>query len=88
MDRYFNVALHGFEGMRRSGPAWRYSIRFSQLAHQTSDFLVIHSISYKQTVIKTGRKRNFIDSLPISSRFYEYLFRDYCDYRMGNLSIG
>ena len=30
MDEYFNAALHGFEGMRRSGPAWRYSIRFSQ----------------------------------------------------------
>ena len=31
MDEAFaNVALQGFEGMRRSGPAWRYSIRSSR----------------------------------------------------------
>ena len=38
-----------------------YSIRFSQLAHQTSDFLVIRSTSYKQTFIKAGRKGRFLD---------------------------
>ena len=50
-----------------------YSIRFSQLAHQTSDFLVIRRTFYKQTFIKTGRNGRFIDSAPISSRFYEYM---------------
>ena len=58
-----------------------YSIRFSQLAHQTSDFLVIRSITYKQTLIKTGRKGRFINQVPLSSCFYEYLFRDFCDGR-------
>ena len=65
-----------------------YSIRFSQLAHQTSDFLVIRRTFYKQTFIKTGRKGNFIENAPLSSRFYEYLYRDCCDYQMGNLTIG
>ena len=64
-----------------------YSIRFSQLAHQASDFLVTSSIFYKQTVIKTGRKEHFIDSAPISSRFYEYLFRDDYKYRIENIMI-
>ena len=69
MDRYFNVALHGFEGMRRSGPAWRYSIRFSQLAHQASDFLVIRSVLYQQTFVKReerGALSNKPRSLPVS----------------------
>ena len=65
-----------------------YSIRFSQLAHQTSEFLVIRRTFYKQTFIKTGRKGNFIENSPLSSRFYEYLYRDCCDYQMGNLTIG
>ena len=65
-----------------------YSIRFSQLAHQTSEFLVIRRTFYKQTFIKTGRKGNFIENAPLSSRFYEYLYRDCCDYQMGNLTIG
>ena len=65
-----------------------YSIRFSQLAHQTSEFLVIRRTFYKQTFIKTGRKGNFIENALLSSRFYEYLFRDSCDYRMENLLIG
>ena len=38
-----------------------------------SDFLVIRRTFYKQTFIKTGRKGRFIDSAPISSRFYEYM---------------
>ena len=50
-----------------------YSIRFPQLAHQTSDFLFIRRTFYKQTFIKTGRNGRFIDSAPISSRFYEYM---------------
>ena len=53
-----------------------------------SDFLFIRRTFYKQTFIKTGRNGRFIDSAPISSRFYEYLFRDSCNHRMGNLSIG
>ena len=65
-----------------------FSIRFSQLAHQMPDFLIIYSVSYKQTFVKTGRNWSFIEQAPISSRFYEYLFRDCCDYRMENLSIG
>ena len=32
---------------------------------------------------KTGREGSFIEQAPISSRFYEYLFRDCCDYRHG-----
>ena len=53
-----------------------------------SDFLVIRRTFYKQTFIKTGRECNFIDSAPLSSRFYEYLFGDCYDYRLENLSIG
>ena len=53
-----------------------YSIRLPQLVHQTSGFPIIRSISYKQTFVKTGRKGYFINKAPLSSRFYEYLFRD------------
>ena len=70
----------------RSTPALMhglFSIRFSQLAHQMPDFLIIYSVSYKQTFVKTGRNWSFIEQAPISSRFYEYLFRDCCDYRHG-----
>ena len=38
-----------------------------------SDFLFIRRTFYKQTFIKTGRNGRFIDSAPISSRFYEYM---------------
>ena len=62
--------------------------RREKRAHQTSDFLVIRRTFYKQTFIKTGRKGNFIENAPLSSRFYEYLYRDCCDYQMGNLTIG
>ena len=58
-----------------------YSIRFSQLTHQASDFLVIRSVSYQQTFINTGRNRGFLDKAPLSSCFYEYLFRNLCDDR-------
>ena len=43
--------------------------------------LFIHSVIYKQNFIKTGREWNFIDIAPLSSCFYEYLFRDFCDGR-------
>ena len=71
----------------RSGYCNAMPARFSQLAHQTSDFLVIRRTFYKQTFIKTEGNGHFIDSAPISSRFYEYLFGDCYDYRMKNLSI-
>ncbi len=58
-----------------------YSIRFSQLAHQMADFPITRSVSYKQTFIKTGRKGRFIENVPLSSRFYEYLFRNLRDDR-------
>ena len=44
--------------------AWRYSIRFPQLANQTAGFPIIRRISYKQTFIKTGRKGRFIENAP------------------------
>ena len=48
MDEYFNAALHGFEGMRRSGPAWRYSIRSSQRPQFRSDpFSVFYDLYNK-----------------------------------------
>ena len=46
MDEYFNAALHGFEGMRRSGPAWRYSIRFSQRPQFRFLFSVYYRVTY------------------------------------------
>ena len=64
-----------------------YSIRFSQLAHQTSDFPVVRNISYKQAFIKTKGKGNFIDKAPFSSGFYEYLFRDNYEYWIENIVI-
>ena len=60
-------------------------IQYPLLSAGVSDisFLIIYSVSYKQTFLKTGRNGSFIEQAPVSSRFYEYLFRDCCDYRHG-----
>ena len=56
----------------RNTPALKhglFSIRFSQLAHQTSDFLVIRSVLYQPTFVKReemGALSNKPRSLPVS----------------------
>ena len=73
---------------RSSLNAWLIQYPLPSAGASYAMFLSIHTIIYKQTFRKTGRKGNFIDEAPLSSRFYEYLFRDCCDYRMEKLSIG
>ena len=85
------LCLTGRTRCIRNAPALThglYSIRFPQLARQTSDFLIICRIFYKQTFIKAGRNGCFIEQAPLSSCFYEYLFRDICDDRMENVQTG
>ena len=75
---FFVTGIPGDEE-KRAGMALQYPLLSAGASNVM--LLFIHSVIYKQNFIKTGREWNFIDIAPLSSCFYEYLFRDFCDGR-------